>query len=123
MRSATQHQIRLGDRVIEYRVVRSKVARKLRVRVGPDGVEVVQPASRSREEVPAFLATNELWSSISSTASTGCTNSGARLIARSARSVPRRLGGRSAHTQHGTRPQLGCRAGLPRYYSGRAAFG
>ena len=41
MRSATRHQIRLGPRRIEYRIVRSKVATKLRVRIGPNGVEVV----------------------------------------------------------------------------------
>lgn len=61
VRSASQHQIRLGDRVIDYRVVRSKAALKLRVRVGPDGVEVVQPVARGREEVPAFLAANGRW--------------------------------------------------------------
>lgn len=58
---ATHHRIRIGDRVIDYRVVRSKTAIKLRVRVGPEGVDVVQPITRNGEEVPAFLAANGQW--------------------------------------------------------------
>ena len=61
MKAATQHQIRLGGRRIDYRVVRSTAARKLRVRVGPNGVEVVQPAARSSEDVFTFLDRNEAW--------------------------------------------------------------
>ena len=61
MRSATQHQIRLGARRIEYRIVRSKVAAKLRVRVGPNGVEVVQPATRDGQDISAFLRRNAVW--------------------------------------------------------------
>lgn len=57
----TQHRIQLRDRIIKYRTVRSKSARKLRVRVGPDGVEVVQPDSRNSEEVTQFLVANETW--------------------------------------------------------------
>lgn len=59
--SETRHRIRLGDRVIDYRLVRSKTARKLRVRVGPEGVAVVQPIARNGEEVAAFLAAHERW--------------------------------------------------------------
>jgi predicted metal-dependent hydrolase len=61
MKAATQHQIQLGGRRVDYRVVRSNAARKLRVRVGPNGVEVVRPAARGCEEVPAFLESNEVW--------------------------------------------------------------
>ena len=61
MKAATQHQIRLGGRHVDYRVVRSKTARKLRVRVGPNGVEVVQPVARNAEDVSAFLDRNEVW--------------------------------------------------------------
>ncbi len=61
MKAATQHQIRLGGRRIDYRVVRSRAARKLRLRVGPNGVEVVQPAARNDEDVSAFLDRNETW--------------------------------------------------------------
>src|SRR5438128_3539521 len=61
MKAATQHHVRLGGRRVEYRVVRSTAARKLRVRVGPSGVEVVQPAARSGEDVSAFLNRHEDW--------------------------------------------------------------
>ena len=61
MKSSTQHRIQLFGRVIDFRVVRSKVARKLRVRIGPDGVEVVQPVARNGEEVAQFLAANGRW--------------------------------------------------------------
>jgi predicted metal-dependent hydrolase len=47
--------------VVDYRVVRSKTARKLRVRVGPNGVEVVQPISRNGKEVLDFLVANARW--------------------------------------------------------------
>jgi hypothetical protein len=61
MKAATQHHVRLGGRRVDYRVVRSTAARKLRVRVGPAGVEVVQPATRSGEDVSAFLNRHEDW--------------------------------------------------------------
>ncbi len=61
MQAATQHQIQLGGRRVDYRVVRSRAARKLRLRVGPNGVEVVQPAARNGEDVSAFLDRNEAW--------------------------------------------------------------
>ena len=61
MKTATQPQIRLGSRRVDYRVVRSSTARKLRLRVGPNGVEVVQPSTRNGEDVSAFLDRNEAW--------------------------------------------------------------
>lgn len=61
MKSANVHETRLGGRRIEYRILRSRAARKLRVRVGPDGLEVVQPADRDGEHVAAFLDRNEAW--------------------------------------------------------------
>lgn len=61
MREITQHQIQLGGRRVDYHVVRSRAARKLRLRVGPNGVEVVQPAERNTEEVSAFLDRNGAW--------------------------------------------------------------
>jgi predicted metal-dependent hydrolase len=61
MKSSTHHRIQLGSRLVDYRVVHSKAARKLRVRVGPDGVEVIQPVSRNVQEVPEFLAANGRW--------------------------------------------------------------
>ncbi|MDD5559688.1 SprT family zinc-dependent metalloprotease [Candidatus Methylomirabilis sp.] len=61
MKVATQHQTRLGGRRVDYRVMRSRAARKLRVRVGPNGVEVVQPTARDGEDVSAFLDSNKAW--------------------------------------------------------------
>jgi hypothetical protein len=61
MKTATQHHVRLGGRRVDYRVVRSTAARRLRVRVGPGGVEVVQPAARNGEDVSAFLNQHEDW--------------------------------------------------------------
>ena len=61
MKSGTHHQIRLGGRRIAYRVVRSRTATKLRVRVGPSGVEVVQPSRRNARDVGAFLHRNAIW--------------------------------------------------------------
>jgi predicted metal-dependent hydrolase len=46
---------------VNYRIVRSKSARKLRVRVGLDGIEVVQPSARKVGEVEAFLLSNGNW--------------------------------------------------------------
>lgn len=61
MKSSNHGRIRLGDREVDYRLVRSTAARKLRVRVGPNGVEVVQPSTRSGKEVSDFLSTNRYW--------------------------------------------------------------
>lgn len=61
MKRIAHQQIRLSGRPVGYRVVHSPSARHLRIRVGPDGVEVVQPAGRDGEEVIAFLRRNEAW--------------------------------------------------------------
>lgn len=54
-------KIELGENQIQYRLVRSGTARKFRVRVGIDGIEVVQPAGRNDEEVETFLRKNHNW--------------------------------------------------------------
>ena len=61
MRNATVQHIRLDGQHVTYRLVASRAARKLRVRVGPGGVEVVQPRDRSSEDVSAFLHSNDRW--------------------------------------------------------------
>lgn len=61
MQPSTQHRIQLGGRLVDYRIVHSKAARKLRILVGPSGVEVVQPEARNAEEVKGFLAANGGW--------------------------------------------------------------
>src|SRR5437763_854589 len=60
MTAATVRRIELAGRTIDYRLVRSKSAKKLRVRVGPAGVEVVQPYGRA-DAVEAFLSANGSW--------------------------------------------------------------
>ena len=61
MRAGSHHQIDLGGRRVDYRLVASRSARKLRVRVGINGIEVVQPVNRTDDEVSAFLDQNEEW--------------------------------------------------------------
>lgn len=53
--------IDLCGRKVDYRLINSKSARKLRVRVGVGGVEVVQPAARETGETALFLRRNESW--------------------------------------------------------------
>lgn len=60
-RSSNHFRIRLGNRLVEYKVVRSKSARALRIRVGPGGVDVVQPSTRKHEELTAFLTNHSEW--------------------------------------------------------------
>ena len=61
MRSSAQQRIVLDGNSVEYDVVVSKSARRTRVRVGPGGVEVIQPASVSDQDVSMFLRRNEKW--------------------------------------------------------------
>ncbi|HEY4884101.1 MAG TPA: SprT family zinc-dependent metalloprotease [Myxococcales bacterium] len=57
----TTNTIEIGGRRVEYRVMVSPTAQKLRVRVGANGVDVIQPRGRSGEEVCAFLIENREW--------------------------------------------------------------
>lgn len=61
MKWATSEKIDLDGRMIDYRLVRSNTARKLRVRVGINGVEVIQPTGRETRELEAFLKSNREW--------------------------------------------------------------
>jgi len=61
MKTAILSSIHLAGRQVEYRLIRSKAAKRLRVRVGPAGVEVVQPAAHRASEVEAFLRANDAW--------------------------------------------------------------
>lgn len=51
----------LAGRPIDYRVVTSRAARRLTVRVGPAGVEVIQPARRRPTDLTPFLAEHAGW--------------------------------------------------------------
>jgi len=61
MKSHKSNVIKLNDRIINYRLNRSKNAKKLRVRVGIDGVDVVKPHGRNSEEIEDFLKRNQDW--------------------------------------------------------------
>jgi predicted metal-dependent hydrolase len=61
MRSSRHDQIELGGRRVDYRLIVSRSARKLRVRVGTNGIEVLQPANRSDDDVVSFLEGNRVW--------------------------------------------------------------
>jgi predicted metal-dependent hydrolase len=58
--SPLQH-ILLNGQDVEYRVVHSKMASKLRIKVSLNGVQVVLPKSREQEEAHNFLLKNEAW--------------------------------------------------------------
>ena len=61
MAPSGHRSVKLGGRNLEFRQVASKSARKLRLRVGPRGVEVVKPLGRSDDDVISFLDQNEAW--------------------------------------------------------------
>ena len=61
MKAVTQQRIVLRGSRVDYDLVVSRAARHTRVRVGPGGVEVVQPAATSDEDVSAFLRRNQTW--------------------------------------------------------------
>ncbi len=61
MRAARHETIDGAGQRIEYRVVPSKAARKLRLRVGLGGVEVLQPEGREDGETDAFVRANRDW--------------------------------------------------------------
>ena len=61
MKAVTQQRIVLCGSHVDYDLVVSRAAQQTRIRVGPGGVEVVQPAGASDEDVSAFLRRNQNW--------------------------------------------------------------
>jgi predicted metal-dependent hydrolase len=61
MRSTNTSTIQLADRKVEYRVKPSRTARKLRIRVGLHGVQVLRPTARPDEDITRFLERNQDW--------------------------------------------------------------
>ena len=61
MRKLTQGRIVLSGNRIDYDIVISKTTHQSRLRVGPGGVEVIQPVGVGEEEASAFLRRNESW--------------------------------------------------------------
>lgn len=61
MNAVEPKHISLGGRRVNFRLVHSRAARRLRVRVGLNGIDVIQPRGREDEEVGTFLRANERW--------------------------------------------------------------
>jgi predicted metal-dependent hydrolase len=60
-RAPQHHWIFLGKKRVQYVLLPSRTAKKLRVRVGPHGVQVVRPTTRPDDDIPPFLRRNEDW--------------------------------------------------------------
>jgi predicted metal-dependent hydrolase len=61
MKTSIGQSIILEGRRVRYRLVESNGARKLRVRIGPQGVEVIRPRTRSPKDAKEFLLNNQKW--------------------------------------------------------------
>jgi predicted metal-dependent hydrolase len=61
MKQATLQTMELDGRMVDYRLIRSEAAKKLRVRVGLGGIEVVHPAKRDQKDLEEFLLTHHDW--------------------------------------------------------------
>ncbi len=61
MKAVTQQRIVLRGRRVDFNIVVSRTAQQTRIRVGPGGVEVLQPVGVNDEHVSAFLRKNENW--------------------------------------------------------------
>lgn len=61
MHSGTPYHFPIAGQAVECRLVRSAMARKLRIRVGINGIDVVLPTGRGEGEAIAFVRTHEDW--------------------------------------------------------------
>jgi predicted metal-dependent hydrolase len=61
MRPKTIETLDLDGWTLQYRLVRSKASKQVRLRVGPSGVEVVHPVGRNSEEITDFVRDNAEW--------------------------------------------------------------
>jgi predicted metal-dependent hydrolase len=59
-RTETERKV-IDGRTVSYQVVLSRTARALRLRVGPNGVEVARPVDRTKQDVDAFLDRHGTW--------------------------------------------------------------
>jgi predicted metal-dependent hydrolase len=59
--TAESHRLLLNGQEVEWRLVRSQTAKKLRIKVGPDGVVVVLPEGRDDREATAFISIQRTW--------------------------------------------------------------
>jgi hypothetical protein len=61
MKPPVLHRLRLGGRELAFRVRVARSARRIRVRIGPPGIEVIRPAGRTLAEVGHFLRDHQAW--------------------------------------------------------------
>jgi len=61
MTNSVTRKIRLGERNLEFRLIESRAAKHLRVRVTLHGVEVLKPVNRKDSHVTKFLSDREEW--------------------------------------------------------------
>jgi predicted metal-dependent hydrolase len=61
VRPTTESRLTIDKQTVVYKIVHSKQASKLRLRVGPHGVEVISPKEKSHSEVEQFVARHETW--------------------------------------------------------------
>jgi len=60
-RAEAKQHVLLNEQELEWQLVRSSVAKKMRIKVGPDGVKVVLPKGRDDSEAAAFVVKNGAW--------------------------------------------------------------
>ncbi|WP_186027691.1 M48 family metallopeptidase [Burkholderia gladioli] len=61
IRTASPQRLLLDGQEVAWQLVRSSTAKKLRIKVGPDGIKVVLPEGRGSREAATFLADNLAW--------------------------------------------------------------
>src|SRR5436309_1603014 len=61
IRTTETRRILLDGQEVEWRLVRSPTAKKLRIKVGPDGVLVVLPEGRDDREATHFISNQCAW--------------------------------------------------------------
>jgi predicted metal-dependent hydrolase len=61
IRAGERHRLLLDGQEVEWRLVRSATAKKLRIKVGPVGVVVVLPKGRDDREASAFVNNQRAW--------------------------------------------------------------
>ena len=61
IRKAEPCRLLLDGQEVEWRLVRSATAEKLRIKVGPDGVVVVLPKGRADREASVFVSSQSAW--------------------------------------------------------------
>jgi predicted metal-dependent hydrolase len=61
IRTAESHRLLVDGQEVEWRLVRSPTAKKLRIKVGPGGVVVVLPQGRDDREATVFIKNQRAW--------------------------------------------------------------